>query len=355
MAMKKNLLVSILALTCLFPSSANAQQNTVKVIFDSDMALDPEDMNALCLLHAFADAGEAEILATVASGFETNRASGAAIDVINTFYGRPDIPVGTQRINRVFHKYAIPLAVSPWTPAVRDAWPHDIPDDDRCPSAVSVYRKALAAQPDNSVTIVTTGWLTNLRDLLDSKPDAHSKLNGRELISQKVKELSTMGGAFPQGWEYNFSYAGTSRCTKYVLDNWPENVPVIISDVNIGLKIISGKVYKDELPDCPLRTGLEHAWNALSEGRPSWDETSILYAVRGLSHQGEQYWTTQSTGSLHIDDQTGITKWLQTPDKNQSYLIQSQDPQKIARLLESLILKSTKNAIENQKSDSKSE
>jgi len=330
---------------CLFSSPSNGQKHPVKVIFDSDMALDSEDMNALCLLHAFADEGEAEIIATVACGYETNRASGATIDAINTFYSRPDIPVGTTKIHPVFHKYAIPLARSSWTTAVRDNYPHDVPDDDKCPSAVSVYREALSKQPDNSVVIVTTGWLVNLRDLLDSKPDGRSDLNGRELVSSKVKELSVMGGSFPQGWEYNFCFAGVGRCTKYVLENWPENVPVMISGVEIGLKIISGKVYKDELPDCPLRRGLEDAWNALSAGRPSWDETAVIYAVRGLSFEGDEYWKKQSQGSVLVDDTTGVTKWVPTPDKNQSYLIESMNPDLLARLMESLIVNSTKNAL----------
>ena len=113
----------------------------------------------------------------------------------------------------------------------------------------------------------------------------------------------------------------------------------------IGLKIISGKVYKDELPNCPLRTGLENAWNALSAGRPSWDETSVLYAVRGLSFDGDEYWKKQSGGSVFVDEATGITKWLPTPNRNQSYLIESMNPDLLARLLEGLNIRSTKNAL----------
>lgn len=343
--MRRNLMFFTSAIITLFSSLGQGQSPPVKIIFDSDMALDCEDMNALCLLHALADNNEAEILATVASGYETNRASGATIDVINTFYGRPDILVGVTRVNMVFRTDAIPVARSPWTPAVRDAYPHDEPDDDRCASAVSVYRKVLSAQPDHSVSIVTTGWLVNLKRLLDSKPDHFSKLNGRELVRAKVKELSVMGGAFPIGWEYNFGFAGVGACTKYVLDNWPENVPVVFSGVEIGLRIISGKVYKDELPESPLRTGLENAWNALSAGRPSWDETSVLYAVRGLSFEGEDYWTTRSDGYVNVDGATGATEWLSTPNKNQSYLVESMDVERMGQILEQLVLESTRNAL----------
>ncbi len=330
--------------------SCYAQNTPVKVIFDSDMALDSEDMNALCLLHAFADNGEAEIIATIASGYETNRASAATIDAINTFYSRPDIPVGATKINYIFQRHPIPVAPSSWTPAVRDNYPHDTPSDDKCRSARSIYREVLSQQPDHSVVIVTTGWLVNLQDLLESKPDRFSELNGKELVSLKVKELSAMGGSFPggdlpKGWEYNFSYAGVGRCTKYVMENWPDNVPIMISGFEIGEKIISGEIFKEELPESPLRTGLEHAWDALSKGRPSWDETSVIYAVRGLSFEGEEYWKKQSEGHVYVNDTTGCTKWLDTPDKNQSYLVQSLNPDSLASLMENLVIESTKNAI----------
>ena len=88
--MKNFFVLFMVTVLCLFSSSSYGRENPVKIIFDSDMALDPEDMNALCLLHAFADEGEAEIIATVACGYETNRASGATIDAINTFYHRPE-------------------------------------------------------------------------------------------------------------------------------------------------------------------------------------------------------------------------------------------------------------------------
>jgi len=64
----------------------------VKVILDSDMLTDFDDVGALACLHAMADAGECEILATVSC--TRGNSSVAAIEVINGYYGRPGIPVG---------------------------------------------------------------------------------------------------------------------------------------------------------------------------------------------------------------------------------------------------------------------
>ena len=81
--MKKCFILFMGITLCLFSSVCDAQKKPVKIILDSDMALDCEDMNALCILHAFADEGEAEIVATIACGYETNRASGATMDFQN--------------------------------------------------------------------------------------------------------------------------------------------------------------------------------------------------------------------------------------------------------------------------------
>ena len=72
----------------------------VDVIFDTDMALDVDDVGALALLHALADRGEARLLAIGIS--ETARHDNGVwaapmADVIDTYFGRPDIPIGVFR------------------------------------------------------------------------------------------------------------------------------------------------------------------------------------------------------------------------------------------------------------------
>ena len=79
----------------LFPvlllTSALVWAEPVKVIFDTDMLTDFDDVGALACLHALADAGEAEILATVSS--TRGNASVGAVQVINSYYGRGNLPV----------------------------------------------------------------------------------------------------------------------------------------------------------------------------------------------------------------------------------------------------------------------
>src|SRR5215210_7685327 len=63
----------------------------VKILFDTDMMTDCDDAGAMAVLHALADKGECEILATVVSSKDIQ--SVATVDVINTFYGRPGLPL----------------------------------------------------------------------------------------------------------------------------------------------------------------------------------------------------------------------------------------------------------------------
>jgi inosine-uridine nucleoside N-ribohydrolase len=320
-----SVLISLLAL------ASNSYAQPVKIIVDTDMLTDPEDVNALWLLNTLADRGEAEVLACVVNGHETNRASGAAVDVVNTWFGRPNVPLGA-------FKGGYPKKRSPFTPLLRDNFPHTAPDDDNLPSALEIYRSVLARQPDKSVVIVSIGFLVNLKDLLLSGPDKCSDLRGAELIRRKVKKLAVMGGKYPQGVEYNFSFGGVGPCTQEVIEQWPDQVPIVFSGWEIGGRVISGKSYKQTLSQGPLRTALEHQYNALARGRESWDELTVLYAVRGLSYQGVEYWKVHSGGCVSIDAKTGANVWQDAPTRNQAYLVQSLPPDRLAQVLEELIL-----------------
>lgn len=180
---------------------------------------------------------------------------------------------------------------------------------------------------------------------MNSKPDKFSNLDGKNLIRTKAKELVVMGGKYPEGREYNFYYGGVASAAKDVVENWPDEIPIMFSGYEIGEQIISGKNYKNQLPYCPLLVALKNAYDAISRGRESWDETAVIYGVRGMSYKGKEYWKAQSEGSVLVDCLDGSNKWMPLPDKNQSYLIQSMNPDSFGLFMENLILKSINNAI----------
>src|SRR5436190_14223179 len=217
---------------CLLVCSVPVPTQKIKptpIIFDSDMGPDYDDVGAIALLHAFADSGYIKILATVASTKYEGVA--AVFNVLNTYFKRPGILIGVPKGKALELKDK-----QHWTDSLLRKYPHKIKTNDEVNDAIEVYRKTLATQPGKSVIIITVGFLTNLSALLQSKPDKYSKLDGKELVKQKVKQLVCMAGRFPLGSEFNIRMdAGASQ---FVFDNW--KTPVLLSGVEIGFKIKTG-------------------------------------------------------------------------------------------------------------------
>jgi hypothetical protein len=296
----------------------------VKVVLDTDMSGDCDDVGALAVLHQLANAGEAEILACVVDGHDEDKAVAAAVDATNTYYGRPQIPVGTYQGPK--HT----ATKSAYTSALRDEFPHAARPDDQMPKALDVYRKALANVSDHSVTIISIGFLVNLAELLQSSADQFSPLSGIELVRTKVKELVVMGGHFPKGdgAEYNFGHSDGGPFTRYAIENWP--TPILFSGWELGESIITGKTLKDA-PPSPLRRAYE--LYTKFAGRQSWDLVTVLAAVRDPN----LYWTIQSNGYCHVNPD-GTNEWTPTPNRGHSYLVAKAPPADVGKILDDLLL-----------------
>ena len=70
-----------------------AAQSPTSIILDTDMGSDCDDVGALFILHGAVERGEAKLLATM--GCISADAIAPCLDAINTWFGRPEIPVGT--------------------------------------------------------------------------------------------------------------------------------------------------------------------------------------------------------------------------------------------------------------------
>jgi purine nucleosidase len=64
----------------------------VPLIFDTDMGNDVDDAMALAVIHALQSRGECRLLAVTLT--KANRYAAPFVDLVNTFYGRGDIPIG---------------------------------------------------------------------------------------------------------------------------------------------------------------------------------------------------------------------------------------------------------------------
>lgn len=297
------------------------------VIFDTDMGPDYDDVGAISLLHTFADEGKINILATVASTKYDNVA--AVLDVFNTYFNRPNIPIGVPK------GQALDLRDSQhWTDSIVQHYPHAVNSNKDVADAAALYRRVLSIQPDKSVTIITVGFLTNLKNLLESKADMFSPLNGEQLVAQKVKQLVSMAGKFPSGSEFNINRDFVSA--KYVYENWP--TPVLFSGFEIGEKMKVGLplIHDDSIQNSPVKDVFRISIPLAAEdsaGRKSWDETATL-----IGSLGYEKWYTVKRGKILISDKDGSNAWIDDEKGTQAYLVEKTSPAVVQKLINELIM-----------------
>lgn len=305
---------------------AQEKDKPVPVIFDTDMGPDYDDVGAITLLHAFADSGKATILATMAS----NKYEGiaAVIDVFNTWFHRPNIPIGVPKDNAVDQKDR-----QHWTDTILAKYPHAIRTNDEAENAVTLYRRILAKQPDHSVVIITTGFLTNLQNLLQSPADSLSNHTGRQLIRLKVKKLVAMAGKFPQGKEFNIKMDSTASA--YVCDHWPTDI--LFSGFEIGVKIKTGLplVMDATIQNSPVKDVFRICLPQAAEdrmGRSSWDETAVLVGIAGYKP-----WYSIKSGLIHVLPD-GSNTWEPSALGRHSYLVETHQSGEVQDLINDLMM-----------------
>jgi len=339
-SMKEKIISAIFLITVTFSTAGNKalvyfnhaqfnaevpKQKKASIIFDSDMGPDYDDVGAITLLHAFADSGKINILATIAS---TNYEGVAGVlSVLNTYFNRPDLPIAVPKGK------AVSLRDSQhWSDTLLQEYAHKIKRNDEVPDAIDLYRKLLSAQPDNSVTIVTVGFFTNLAGLLKSAPDKYSPLNGKALVNKKVKGLVSMAGGFPSGKEFNVHIDASAA--SYVFANW--ETPVLFSGFEIGKQIKTGipLINNNQIHASPVKDVFRISTAKAAEdnnGRMSWDQTAVLIAVNGF----EPYYKIKK-GNIKVNED-GSNEWLDKGDK-QAYLIEQTPPKEVEDLINKLMM-----------------
>lgn len=309
-----------IALAFLFAS--NLQSAPVKLIFDTDMANDCDDAGALAVLNALADLGEVDILAVVTNRKDPGNASAAAADAINTYYGRPNVPIGTDKDGaKVPWKQA-----SSYTGVLKSDFPNDSKPDSEMPDALDIYREALNSQSDGSVVICSVGALSNLEDLWRAEPD---------LVKAKVKKLFIMGGGFPRTARPETNIKLDPAAAVTVTNEWP--TPILWQGYEVGAAMVNGPELKDTPETNPVRRAYElrpfHEFQAIDLGKPNHDLATVLLAVRGPE---KDLWSVVKNGRAVIDSD-GNTHWNQDFNKDHEYVRIKGHPRKLEKVLGDLL------------------
>jgi inosine-uridine nucleoside N-ribohydrolase len=261
----------------------------VRLILDTDIGNDIDDALALAVIHALANRAEVNLLAVTIS--KDNPYCAPYVDLVDTFYGRPDIPIGV-----VHHgKTPDPAPMVQIPSERRDAhgnfvFPHRLRTGADAPEAVALLTRILQSQPDGSVTIAQIGFSTNLARLLQSP-------GGKELVQRKVKMLSLMAGNFVERKpEYNVYTDPASA--RIVFNEWP--TPMIFSGFEIGLAVR----FPYEALSRDFRYVEAHPvvdayriYVPKPEEHPAWDPTVVIEAIR----PDHNYFSVSGPGRVTVD------------------------------------------------------
>lgn len=284
----------------------------VKLIIDTDYDSDVDDVAALTLAHAYADAGEAEILGVAVVGL--NATSAPAVHAQNVYYGRAGIPVGVRRGKG-------PPSSSAYTGMLVERFPAAF-DKDAAPDAVALYRKLLAEADDQSVVIVSLGHLTNLADLLESGGDPHSPLAGKDLISKKVIRYVCMGTEYPSQLKPGKwgNFLPDPAAVIKVNNGWPTRI-IYTGGGQFARQVRTGRAFVEDLPAGSL---LHDAYEIFFE-KEKWakgpdhhsaDLISIHIAVKGVT----EHFRETKGGYCHVFA-NGTMEWRSEPDvEGRSYV-----------------------------------
>jgi inosine-uridine nucleoside N-ribohydrolase len=326
------LLAACLALVLTSPAMCQAQQNVepVNVIFDTDMGNDVDDALALAMLHAFQSRHEVNLLAITVT--KDNKWAAPYIDLVDTFYGRPEIPIGTVRNGKTPESNPmIQIPSERRRPDGSFVYPHRILDGADAPDAVSLLRRTLAAQPDGSVVIIQVGFSTNLARLLDTKPDAASPQDGTALVTRKVKLLSMMAGNFANG-RSEFNLARDVPSAVKLFHEWPS--PIVVSGFEIGaaMPFPASRIERDfaYVRDHPVAEAYR-SFMKMPYDRPTWDLTAVLYAVR----PDDSYFSLSPPGTITVLPDGG-SRFDASAGGKHRYLVLSDEQRQ--RTLEAMIL-----------------
>lgn len=312
-----------------------AQAAPVKLIFDTDMGNDVDDLMALVMIHNLQKRGACDLLAVTIT--KDHPQAAAFVDAVNTLYGYPDVPIGVVRDGAAKEAGKFNLLAAEKQADGSPRYPHDLKSGEDAPEAVALLRQTLAAQPDSSVAIAQVGFFTNLARLLDSKPDAHSPLNGRELVAKKVKVLSLMAGAFQTvNWntrhlEYNVKL--DVPAAQKLAKEWP--TPLVWSGFEIGVAAaFPHRVIEEDLnylTHHPLKEAYV-LYNPPPHDRPTWDPTSVLYAV----YPDRGYFDLSPAGNVVVDEDAG-TVFRPSKDGKGRHRFLVMSPEQTERVREAIV------------------
>ncbi|MGE9270810.1 MAG: nucleoside hydrolase [Verrucomicrobiales bacterium] len=292
-------------------SEASISQTTrtepMAVIFDTDIGTDIDDVFALVMMHHYQEMGRIDLKAVTTS--KENYLVGPFVDLMNHRYGSPDFTIGFGRTERVSITGPYLYHVVERMTGTEYTYPRTVENSYELPTAVTVLRETLAAAEDASITIVSTGYATNLVDLLESPADEISTMTGSELVEAKVLHTVVTAGNFSEA-EREYNVGIDQIAAKTMAEQWPVSIDYVPYEVGAELFFPQSAIDEDQAAD-PDPSPVRDAWNHFFDEPASskgymWDPSTVLWALE----PNGGYFEASELGTVAVDN-VGITTFTE--------------------------------------------
>lgn len=283
------------------------------VILDTDIGPDCDDAGAIALLATLADKYKLPVLGIV--NCSSNRFGNGAIRAISEFCSlKTEIAQyedsGLFPDENLYNKH------------ITEKYLEGREDALDAHSALKFYKEKLKQAQDNSVVIITIGFLNNIARLIEECP---------ELVEKKVNAIVSMAGKAPAGKEFNIT--SDIKSAKTVFEKFPNTI--VCSGFEVGEKVLTG--YVDE-PSNASTNPIYDSYRLYVKSkdkrhlRPSWDLTAVQFAFEGAG----EFYKVSPPCKITVEDD-GTTAFVHERSSNRYYLINKAKKNAIADYLNSLL------------------
>ena len=314
--------------SCANEDNPAGQQGTYSgvplIIFDTDIGSSTDDLFALEMLYRYEQQGACKLLGVVVD--REGEDCAAVADVMNNYFGHASTPIGLVRKGIPAPAVWIDYKSLPTYTNDDDGlmFRRSVDDYSALPDGWQLYRRLLSRQPDHSVSICTSGFVTALAQLLMSETDDYSPLSGVELVRQKVKCIYMQGGVFGDAVEPDFNFGQGITFAQDFFRLWPQDVDMVFSPGEVG----------DPIEYTPEQVVSDISWTDIhpikqvymtcdcNTGQKMWDTLPVIQAVEGdgvfsLSARGtvsitwsaETFFTPSPTGNCRYQ-LPGTAEWV---------------------------------------------
>lgn len=273
----------------------------MKVILDTDLGCDSDDIGAMCILHNLNKQGLIHILGI--TSVNSNIEPALVIDAINNHYGT-NLLVGMNKANDY---------------GINNGYALDIVNEYKLNkkefrSSTDVLIELLSN--NDNVTLITVGPLTNIATLVQDE-------EGCRLINEKVNIIYSMAGNFiSDNAEWNITE--DIQSAQLVLKKYKGNLVFVPYEVGADVYTNRNLLNSDTL--------MGYGYYVHNKGpRQSWDPITVYYAIT-LSNQ----FRLSEKGTISIDN-NGVTTFECNNGKHQ-FMLNDFDKERVEKLLEEVMI-----------------